>query len=669
MITVNGISKSYGARELFSEVTFQVNRNDRIALVGANGAGKSTLFNIIRGVETADEGDVAREKSLRYGFLPQETAPEGDETVLEIATELSPEVRRLRKILRAYESGESDDDEAYHKALGDISEMNVYQSEPLAKKILAGLAFKESDYERPAHELSGGWCMRAHLARLLVMKPDLLLLDEPTNHLDLESVIWFQTYLANQYRGAILTISHDREFINAVVDQILEVRHRRLHRYPGNYEQFLEQRQARDEIHRSAFDNQQKQIKTIQQSANRFRSSARRASQAQNKLKQIDRMEMVDEPQQDEAAVHFRFPQPGRAGQRPLRLEHVRQAYGDHVVYEDLSFECERGDKLVLVGPNGAGKSTLIKILAGQVPIDAGERIEGHNVRIGYYAQNRTDMLTPEKTVLEEALTVDNPLSEEQTRTLLGCFLFTGDDVYKPVSVLSGGEKGRLALVKLLLDPPNVLLMDEPTTHLDLTSTEALINALRQFEGTLIFISHDVYFIRSLSEKTLHIDSGQVTPYAGGYDYFLEKAGLEEGKQSVVAKKKPEGGGQRAEIRGQKSEGGSPKSGLSDRRAGGDSPGVGDSSEIVSKKDSKEERRLRAQEQDEANRRKREADKRISELEKEIMEMESRRDELAARLEDPEIFQGPEGVKINSQLIAIEESLKKLNTEWESLAS
>lgn len=664
MITVTEVSKQFGARELFRDVTFQVNRNDRIALVGANGAGKSTLFNIILGEEQPDSGEVSREKGLSFGYLPQETAPEGDETVLEIATEISPKVAELRRTLRAYESGESNDDDVYHQALGDLAELNVYQSEPLAKKILAGLAFKATDFERPARELSGGWCMRAHLARLLVMKPDLLLLDEPTNHLDLESVIWFQNYLAQQYRGAILTISHDREFINAVVDQILEVRHRRLHRYPGNYEEFLEQRDARDEIHQAAFENQQKQIKNIQDSANRFRSSARRASQAQNKLKQIDRMEMVEEPQKDEAALHFAFPQPSRAGQRPLRLEGVRQAYGDHVVYDGLDFECERGEKTVLVGPNGAGKSTLIKILAGLVPIQGGERIVGHNVRIGYYAQNRTDMLTPAKTVLEEAMTVDRPLSEEQTRTLLGCFLFRGDDVFKSVSVLSGGEKGRLALVKLLLDPPNVLLMDEPTTHLDLTSTEALVNALRQFEGTLIFISHDVYFIRCLSQKTLHIDAGEVIPYAGGYDYFLEKSGAADGKWGTVAK-------QKSEIRTQRSE-------LSDRRAdrgqheGHSTAGpqnVQDSTSNIqrSKAGSKEERRRRAQAQDEANRLKREREKRLAGVEKEIMDLESRQAELAARLEDPDVFNGPDGVKINSQLIAIEEQLARLNGEWEGL--
>jgi ATP-binding cassette subfamily F protein 3 len=657
MVTVSGIAKSYGVRELFSEVSFQINREDRMALVGNNGAGKTTLFSILLEEESPDEGMITRERGIRLGYLPQETAPDSDETVIEVATTLSPEVARLRRVLRAYESGSSDDDESYHKALADLSELHVYQSEPLAKKILSGLAFKESDFDRPARELSGGWRMRAHLARLLVMKPDLLLLDEPTNHLDLESVLWFQNYLANQYRGAVLTISHDREFINAVVDQILEIRHRRLHRYPGNYEAYLEQRDARDQIQKAAYENQQKQIKNIQQSANRFRASARRASQAQNKLKQIDRMEMVDAPQEDEAAMHFQFPQPGRAGQRPIRLAKVDQAYGEHQVYRGLDFECERGDKTVLVGPNGAGKSTLLKLLAGMVDYQSGKREVGHNVRIGYYAQDRTEMLNPGKTVLEEALTVTEPLSEEQTRTLLGCFLFRGDDVFKPVSVLSGGEKGRLALVKLLLDPPNLLLMDEPTTHLDLNSTEALINALKQFQGTLIFISHDVYFIRQLSRKTLHIDSGEVTPYAGGYDYFLEKAGLEDGKWGVVAK-------QKSEVRNQKSE-------LSDRRAASGELRVTNNEEKPKSRknsNSKEERWRRAQEQDEANRHKREAQKKIERLEQEIMELESRQKELAERLEDPEVFQGPDGMKINSQLVAIEESLKKLNAEWEAVA-
>lgn len=644
MITVSGVSKAFGPRQLFEDVTFQVNRNDRIALVGANGAGKSTLFSILLGNETPDEGEVSRERGLTYGYLPQETAPDSDETVLEIATTLSEEVKRCRTILREYESGISKDDDAYHKALGDLSEMNVYAAEPLAKKILAGLAFKESDFDRPAKELSGGWCMRAHLARLLVMKPDLLLLDEPTNHLDLESVIWFQNYLAQSYRGAVLTISHDREFINSIVDQILEVRHQRLHRYPGNYESYLEERDARDEIHKSAYENQQKQIKQIQNSANRFRASARRASQAQNKLKQIDRMDMVAAPQAEEATVSFRFPQPGRSGQRPVKLLGVKQAYGETVIYDDLNFECERGEKMVLVGPNGAGKSTLMKIIGDQVPLLEGERTLGANVRIGYYAQNRTDMLDPERTVLEEALSVPQPLGEEQTRTILGCFLFRGDDVFKPVSVLSGGEKGRLALVKLLLDPPNVLLMDEPTTHLDMSSTEALIAALKQFEGTIIFISHDVYFIRSLAEKTLHIDSGVITPYAGGYDYFLEKSGAAEGKWGTVAKVSDQRAGEVNEIEEK------PKPQKS------------------KKKLTKEERRIRAQEQDAANRKKREAKEKIERLEVEILELEERREALSKRLEDPEVFNGPDGMKINSQLVAIEDQLSRLNSDWAEFA-
>src|SRR6266542_2771455 len=489
MLTISGISKAYGGRALFADVTLQVNRQDRIGLVGPNGAGKSTLFSLILGAESADAGEIAKERNVTFGYLPQESAPVGDETVVELATAMTPEYTRLRRVLKAWEADHPEAmlpaEEIHDDAHDRFNELGGYRLEAKAKQILAGLSFRESDFERPAREMSGGWVMRAHLARLLTQGPDLLLLDEPTNHLDLEALLWFQGYLQS-YPGAILVISHDREFLNNLVGSIVEIRQSKLLRYRGNYEDYLEQREASEQQLLAAYKNQQREIAHLMEFVNRFRAKNTKAAQAQSKLKQIERMDKIEAP----------------SG-----------------VYRGMNFEAERGQRTVLVGPNGAGKSTLLKLLAGVLEPQNGTRTLGHNVKAGYYSQYRVAMLTPERTVLDEALDTPQRVTEQFVRTLLGCFLFRGDDVFKKVNVLSGGEKSRLALVKLLLDPPNLLLMDEPTTHLDMSSIDALAYALDQFQGTLIFISHDVYFIRALANHVVHIDNGRLTHYPGPYQY------------------------------------------------------------------------------------------------------------------------------------------------------
>src|SRR6266850_2414411 len=526
MLTLAGISKAYGERVLFADATLQVNRQDRIGLVGPNGAGKTTLFSIILGEESADTGKTSCERGVTIGYLPQENCPVGDETVVELATAITPEFTKLRRILKSWEADhptEALHPEDVHDDVHDrFNELGGYRLEAKAKKILAGLSFREKDFDRPAREMSGGWVMRAHLGRLLTQEPDLLLLDEPTNHLDLEALLWFQDYLKS-YPGAVLVISHDREFLNQLVGSIVEIRQSRLIRYRGNYEEYLVQRAAQEEQLLAAYKNQQREIGRLQEFADRFRAKATKAAQAQSKLKQIERMEKIEAPANDEKQIGFSFPQPKRSGLKVITLKNVHHAYGENVVYRGIDFQAERGQRTVLVGPNGAGKSTLLKILAGVVQFQSGSRDLGHNVREGYYSQYRVEMLRPERTVLEEALDTPQAVTEQFVRTLLGCFLFRGDDVFKRVSVLSGGEKSRLALVKLLLDPPNLLLMDEPTTHLDMPSIDALIGALQQFEGTIIFISHDVYFIRAIANHVVHVKGGRLLRYPGGYDYYLEK--------------------------------------------------------------------------------------------------------------------------------------------------
>jgi ATP-binding cassette subfamily F protein 3 len=638
MLTASGLSKSFGGRSLFENASLQINRGDRIGLIGANGAGKSTLFSLILKEASPDEGTVALERSVSIGFLPQESAPSGDETVLELATNISPAMEEIRRQLREH----SDEDPVHHEAMARFAELDGHSLEVKAKRILSGLAFRDGDVGKPARTLSGGWIMRAHLARLLVMEPDILMLDEPTNHLDLESLGWFQSYLS-KYQGAILAISHDREFLNAICVGILEIRNRKLNRYRGNYDDYLAQKAAREEQQWAAYKNQQREIAELQRFIDRFRAKASKASQAQDRIKQLARMERIEPPERDEATVSFSFPQPKRGGQRVITLEGVRQSYGSHVVYERLDLEVERGQRTVLVGPNGAGKSTLLKILAGMLPLEAGSVTPGHNLSIGYFAQHRTEMLDVKRTVLAEAMQTQTPVPEQTVRTILGSFLFRGDDVFKPVGVLSGGEKSRLALVKLLLNPPNFLLLDEPTTHLDMPSIDALIGALRQYEGTLFFVSHDVHFIRALASSVLHISAGKLTPYAGDYQYYLDKSGSRSEREALIAP-----GDYRPEAASDVAETPRIKMGL---------------------KEIKEQRRAEAEARKAANKAARDAAAGLKSAEEEITTLESRQRELVEELEDPESFKNGRAFNLNRELADLQERLAKVMKEWERLSA
>ena len=610
MLTIANLSKSYGPRTLFAEVSLNIARTDRLGLVGANGAGKSTLFNIILGKDQPDEGLIEWERGANFGFLPQESAPVGDETILQIATsggKLEPE---------------NDDD-------WDID----YTLEPRAKKILAGLGFRESDHEKLAKTFSGGWVMRAHLARLLVSEPTLLLLDEPTNHLDLEALLWFQDYLT-RYPGGLVVISHDRAFLNALCTGTIELRGQRLHEYSGNYDDFILERVARKERQQAMFKNQQREIAHLQTFVDRFGAKASMASRAKSKEKQIARLEEVaiDEPEDDLKKIQFRFPQPPRSGLKVMKLEHVQQAYGDHVVYKDLNFECERGQRTVLVGPNGAGKSTLLKILAGVIPINGGVREEGGNVITGYFAQNRVDNLNPKLTVLENVMelrTTENGLTEQQARGMLGTFLFRKDDVHKKVSVLSGGEKSRLALVKLLINPPNFLLMDEPTTHLDIMSIDALIAALKTYEGTLYFVSHDVHFIREIAKTVLHVHSGRLTQYAGDYAYYLEKS---------------KSGNERAAL----------TAGFTDARPKQEEAAKVEKPKAPVKPSASDIRKLKSE---------------VTKCEQQVADLEAKQAKLTAELADPATYTGGVNVQqLNAQLRDTINALQTATAAWEQAA-
>jgi ATP-binding cassette subfamily F protein 3 len=646
MLSISGATKTFGGRTLFADVSFQVNRGDRIGLVGPNGAGKSTLLALILGTESPDAGKITLERNIGVGFLPQESAPAGGETVLELATAITPEMESLQKQIKAWEADHppahlASEREQHSFPAEDVharfEQLGGYQLEARAKKILAGLSFRETDLHRPAREMSGGWVMRAHLARLLVQEPDLLMLDEPTNHLDLEALLWFQEYLKN-YPGAILLISHDREFLNELVGSIFEIRQSRLIRYRGNYDDYLVQREASEAQLLAAYKNQQREIGHLMEFVERFRAKNTKAAQAQSKLKQIERMEKIEAPASDDRKIKFSFPQPQRSGLKVITLKDISHAYGANVVYRGMEFKAERGQRTVLVGPNGAGKSTLLKLLAGVLPVQSGSRELGHNVKAGYYSQYRVEMLQAQRTVFEEALDTPQRVTEEFVRTVLGCFLFRGDDIFKPVSVLSGGEKSRLALVKLLLDPPNLLLMDEPTTHLDMASIDALLEALRQFEGTLIFISHDVYFIRSLANHVVHVNAGRLTHYPGDYQYYLDKTAALSARIGLTA-------GQ-LDTRFQATPAERPAT-----RA-------------------REQKRLEAEQRQERSRQRRDQQALVHRLEEQIHALELRQAELTAELENPETYEQPgRALRLNRDLTSAMEELQMLTAQWESEAT
>jgi len=634
MLTLSNLSKRFGPKVLFREISLRLMRGDKMGLVGPNGAGKTTLFSILLGESESDEGKAEWERGTRIGYLPQESAPTGEETVLELATSVTPELARIMETLR--ESPDPEDPSRLD-ALERFAELDGFTLEAKAKKILSGLAFHSEDFDKPARTLSGGWIMRAHLAKLLVMEPDLLMLDEPTNHLDLETLSWFQEQI-KKFSGSVLTISHDREFLNAICGGILEISHRKLYRYQGNFDQYLVQKAEREAQHQAAYRNQQREIAHHEDFIRRFRAKASKASQAQARIKLLEKMERIEAPESAEETLAFRFPQPPRSGQRVATLSQVRQAYGDHLVYESLDLEVEKQERIVLVGPNGAGKSTLLKILADLVPIEGGSRELGHNVEVGYFSQQRVDVLDMERSVLDEAMDqVDPGIHTQEVRTLLGAFLFKGDDVFKQVKVLSGGEKSRLALVKLLLSPPNFLLLDEPTTHLDMPSIDAVIQALKDYSGTLIFVSHDIHFIRSLAKRTIRIEAGKTTHFAGDYDYYLWKSGSASAQTGLVE-------------------------GLRDARPDSTSR----SQEREKPLSAKERRRIRSQERERLKAKRGKLEDTVRKLEKEIMALEEQQNEVNDQLADPQSYGDPEKAKeLNDQASSIARKLKERNYEWE----
>ena len=529
MIQLEEVSKGYGGQTLFRDVGWRIGGGDRIGLVGPNGAGKTTLCRILAGIEEPDRGRMTRPRGTTVGYLPQEVAGGRDGgSVLAEALGGFEDVWRLERemeeIAAALATQTADGDaESLTRRYGDLQHrfeaLGGYRLETEGRAILGGLGFRADQMTRPLAEFSGGWRMRAALARLLLLRPSVLLLDEPTNHLDLESLAWLEGFLAG-YDGAVVVVSHDRYFLNRMVTSIADLTPSGLALYQTDYDGYLVEREARRELAEAQARNQAKRVAEIERFIDRFRYQATKARQVQSRVKMLERMERV-EVGEGARRIRFAFPEPPRTGRRVASLRLVHKAYGANVVYAGIDLDVERGERVALVGVNGAGKSTLLRMLAGGLPFDAGERTLGTHVAVHYYAQHQLDVLDPEATVIEEVERVAPEAARTRLRTLLGAFLFSGDAVEKKVAVLSGGEKARLALAKMLVRPAALLCLDEPTNHLDLASREVLEEALAEFPGTIVFISHDRYFINRIATRVLEVQNGVLTSYPGTYDDYV----------------------------------------------------------------------------------------------------------------------------------------------------
>ncbi|MCK5180099.1 MAG: ATP-binding cassette domain-containing protein [Candidatus Omnitrophica bacterium] len=537
MITINNITMGFTKRTLFKDVTLSIFPKEKIGLSGPNGSGKTTLFSIILGQMEPLAGNVQIQKNINIGYLPQEAKFDSKKTVMEELTEGDDRIRKLMDEKRKLEDTLKADTDRYGDVLHELEQLGIYEVEHKAEKILMGLGFKTSDFHRPIIELSGGWRMRTLLAKMLTYPYDLLLLDEPTNYLDLGATLWLKDFLAN-YQGAFVLISHDRVFLNDVTNYTIVLEGAQMAKVKGNYNTYEQQKgiqQKSLERRKKVVDKKRQQLERF---AQRFHAQPNRAAAVRNKRKMIEKLENIELAHDEESIKDFEFSDIKQSGYMVTQLLGVGKSYGDNTVYENLDLEIVKGQKVCLVGPNGAGKSTLLKMLAGVLKPDSGEIKQGHQVDNGYFSKTRLDVLNPNRTAFDEVSMAGKNVQAVRVRSLLGLFNYRGDDVFKHVKVLSGGEKSRLILAKLLIDPPNFMLLDEPTTHLDIDGVTALTVAFKKYEGTVCFISHDLFFIKEIADCIVDVNNGKIRVYAGGLEYYLEKKKELEGISSGAKQQK-----------------------------------------------------------------------------------------------------------------------------------
>ncbi len=552
MISINNLDFHFGSRTLYEDASLHIKPKDKIGLIGLNGTGKSTLLRVLVGEYRPDAGSIQMSRETTLGFLNQDLLSyQTDDSILLVAMQAFEEALNLqKKIDEVLHEFDTDYREELVDKLARLQEqfeaLDGYNIQNKAEEILEGLGFSTDELQKPLRTFSGGWRMRVMLAKILLQKPSLLLLDEPTNHLDLPSIKWLENYLEN-YEGAVVIVSHDREFLDKTTNITVEVAQQKLNVYAGNYSFYLEEKELRNEIQKGAFENQQAQIRQAERFIERFKAKASKAKQAQSRAKMLDKMDRIDDVAADAPVVNFKFQFKVQPGRHLLRLEHMHKSYDEKRIFRDTHVNIERGDKIALIGANGKGKSTLMRIIAGDEPIE-GQRQLGHNVIMAFYAQHQLESLHVENEILQELVEAGSQRTEMELRGVLGSFLFTGDAVFKKIKVLSGGEKSRVALAKTLISEANFLLLDEPTNHLDMQSVNILIQALEQYEGTFVVISHDRYFVENVANKIWYIEDYQLKEYPGTYHEYehwqeqREKNARKEGPKAetvVVAKPEP----------------------------------------------------------------------------------------------------------------------------------
>jgi len=657
MLAIQNITLFISNFCIFSRLNFQANKGDRIGLVGPNGAGKTTLLRLIAGRYSPEEGDISLQSGCKIGFLEQDTLEVSlNKTVKEFAMEAFTEVleieERQQKIGIELSVRTDYESEGYLKLLNDLEALNnrfmFLEGDRIASKsaeVLEGLGFKTDELDQPLERFSGGWRMRVVLAKLLLQKPDVLMLDEPTNHLDIDSIEWLEQYLKS-YEGAVVIVSHDRFFLNRMVTQIAELRNRRIFTYTGNYDKFEIQRQEQVEQQQREYDAQQKEIADTERFIERFRYKATKARQAQSRLKALEKIDRIEAPEGEQKHMDFRFPDPPASGKVVMEIKHLVKSYPSpidsgsiNVFTKGQDVHIERGDKIALIGPNGAGKSTLARILYGQEPFD-GERKEGHNVMMTFFAQHLADVLESNRTILEE-IESEAKTSEvrSKVRSILGSFLFSGDDVFKPISVLSGGERGRVALAKTLLQPANFLILDEPTNHLDMVSKEVLIRALKDYKGTVLAVSHDRYFLSNFATKVWRVESGKVTIFDGGYDYYEWKREQLRNEQKLSSEK--------VEVKEKQ---------------------VSKQDDIPQKTSgpkSKEQKRREAELRNAFNKKFHHLKKEVDKLEEELMKLEQQKESISEKLADTEFYKTADADSVIKEHANLERKIERVTEKWE----